>query len=632
MKPTPPSLLLCLALAPPALAAQTGAADSFADLSIEALGDVVVTSVVRQEGHLADAPASLYVISASDIRRSGAVTLTDALRLAPNLFVAQADSRNFAITARGAASTLADKMLVLIDGRSVYSPLFSGVFWDVQDVMLEDIERIEVISGPGATIWGANAVNGVINILTRPASATQGGRASVDVGNRARGAAVRYGATAGAGMHYRLYAKRQLLDNAVTASGDADGTAIRREQAGARMDWVRGADTYTFSGDIYQGRLGQPGLPSIATSGANAMARMVRHIGAHEQLRVQVYYDRTDRHQQGGGGGDRVDTIDGEIQHGRRFGERHNVVWGAGYRTARDVVEQGPVFKFYPGYRRMKWANLFAQDEIVLNPTLRLTLGLKVERNPYTGNERLPNARLAWQATGNSLVWAGLSRSVRSPARIDRDLYVAGAASGLPFDIAGGPQFESEKADVMELGYRSQADLWTFSATAFASDFEQLRTLEPVGADTAQFLNKAAGRSRGLEAWGTLRLGPSWRIDAGGVVQRIRKQWQPDSVDLTAYAGLGTNDPAHYWKVRSTHELSEAMTATLHWRKVGRLPAPAVPSYHELDASLVWQVGPRVELALVGRNLLRPQHLEYSPAGARQFVARSIHASAFIQF
>lgn len=636
--PRSPSLLralLCLALAPLA-AARAGAEperSSLADYTLEQLADIVVTSVVRQEGRLADAPASLYVISAADIARSGAATLPDALRLAPNLQVAQADTRNYAITARGFGNTLSNKLLVLVDGRSVYSPLFSGVFWDAQDVMLEDVERIEVISGPGGTIWGANAVNGVINIITRHARDTQGGLASAEAGRRGKGAAMRYGGRLGNGAHYRAYGKHARLDDTLTDAGRPDGTGIRRTQAGFRVDWDSGADAFTFSGDAYQGSLGQPLQPAIDSKGANLMARLIRRLGPEEQLRVQVYYDHTGRQVPNGGGGDLLDMVDIEVQHGLKIGRRHQLVWGGGYRHARDRVEQGPVFKFYPSPKEMHWANLFAQDEMTLREDLRLTLGLKFERNNYTGVEALPNARLAWRLDPQSLLWAGVSRTVRAPARFDRDLRVDFGSGGVPFAIDGGPAFQSETARVAELGYRSQpSEQLSFSATVFFSDYARLRTLEPVALPTFQFQNQAKGKARGVEAWALWQVLPSWRLDAGLVVQDVDVTLLAGSADLTMMAGLGTNDPGHYWSLRSSHELAPNLHANVHLRYAGRLHHPAVDAYHELDARIAWRPRPEVEIALAGINLLNARHLEFRPAGTSQFVRRALQLQASLQF
>ncbi len=582
---------------------------------------------------MADAPASSYVISAADIRRAGARTLPAALRLAPNLLVAQADTRNYAISARGYGNTLSNKLLVLIDGRSIYSPLLSGVFWDVQDVMLDDVERIEVISGPGATIWGANAVNGVINIITRPAGDTAGGMFSATAGAQTRDAALRYGGKLASGAHYRVYGKGQRLAATLTDSGHDDGTAIRRLQAGFRVDWQRGDDAYTVSGDAYRGRLGMPLQPAIDSGGANLVARMVRRLGADEQLRVQLYYDHTDRHQPNGGGGDELDTVDIEVQHGLRLGQRHQLVWGGGYRHARDRVEQGPVFKFLPSRKELHWANLFVQDEISVRQDVRVTLGVKFEHNNYTGMEILPNARLAWHLHPDGLLWSGLSRTVRAPARFDRDLLVELGSAGVPFSIEGGPRFESETAKVFEFGYRYQPSAGlSFAITGFVSEYARLRTLEPVGVTAFQFENRAVGHARGVELWGRWQVMPAWRLDGGLVLQNVDTERLPGSADISALAGFGTNDPRRYWSLRSSHQLAPGLHADLHLRHVARLPAPVVPAYQELDARIAWRYSPRLELALAGVNLLDARHLEFRPAGATQLVRRAIHLQAAISF
>ncbi len=628
---------LCASIAPPAAAAGQAAAggvltDTLADFSIEQLADIVITSVVRQETRLADAAASVYVISASDIRRSGAATLPEVLRLAPNLHVAQADARNYAITARGLSSTLENKLLVLIDGRSIYSPLFSGVFWDMHDLMLDDVERIEVISGPGATIWGANAVNGVINIITRPAGDTQGGLLALDAGQRGGGASLRHGGKLASGAHYRVYGKHQRVADTQFETGQRDDSGMHRAQAGFRIDWARGADGYTLSGDAYRGRLGQARLQDLDTSGVNLVARLTRRLGEHEQLRLQAYLDHTDRHARGGGG-DRLDTFDIEAQHGIRLGGRHDVVWGGGYRIARDRVTQGPVFQFMPTHKDLRWANVFAQDEVALGPRLRLTVGLKFEHNNYTGTEALPNARLAWSVNDSGLLWASASRTVRAPSRTDRDLHVPLGAAGLPFSIDGGPAFESETARVLELGYRSQSSATlSYAATLFHADYRRLRTLEPVGGPSMQFQNRAVGTVRGVEMWSRWQATPAWRLDAGLTVQDVATRPLPGSLDITNAAGLGTNDAGHYWTLRSSHELARNLSADVSVRYVGSLPAPEVPSYREVDARLAWRPQPDLELAVAAGNLLHARHLEYRPGGARQFPHRTVQMQLVKRF
>jgi iron complex outermembrane receptor protein len=625
---------LTLLLACPAGASEQ-ADTTLADFSLEQLTEVVVTSVSRQESRLGDAPASIYVISGADIRRSGAATLPEALRLAPNLQVARADAHNYAISARGFSSSLANKLLVLIDGRSVYSPLFSGVFWDMQDVVMSDIERIEVISGPGATLWGANAVNGVINIITRSARDTQGGHLVGRASDHGRSASVRYGGRLANGGYYRVYGKTLRLDDTGNEANDALGGGWHRTQAGFRLDWDGAAQSVTLSGDAYQGRLDDIGASHTEIEGANLIARMTRRLAGGSELRLQAYLDHTWRDQYGVGA-QHLDTVELEAQQGVRLGERHSLVWGGGHRYSLDRVVNGPVLQFTPATRDLRWTNLFAQDEITLARTLRATAGLKLEHNVYTGVETLPSLRLAWNPAAAHLVWVAASRTVRAPSRIDRELLVVdpNPAPGTPrYRLDGGPDFASETADVLELGYRGQPGATlSYSATAFYSDYDRLRTLEPRPGQAPVFENLGRGLARGLELWATWQPLRSWRLSGGGVLQRIDTGLKAGSGDVSGGTGLATNDPGSYFSLRSSHDLARDLQADLSLRYVGSLPDPAVPAYHELDARLAWQARPDLELALAGRNLLHRAHVEFGRPGMRQLLERTVVLSAALSF
>lgn len=605
---------------------------TLADYSLEQLADIVVTSVARQETRLADAPASVYVIGGAEIRRSGAVTLPEALRLAPNLQVARADVHDYAISARGFGSTLSNKLLVLIDGRSVYSPLFSGVFWDAQDVVMADIERIEVISGPGATIWGANAVNGVINIITRAAGDTQGGQLVVRGGGEGASGSLRHGGKLRNGGHYRVYAKALHRDGVASEGGQA-GSGWRRRQAGFRADWEPGGGSVTVSGDVYDGTMDDTGQPSTRIGGANLLARSVRSLGEGSTLRVQAYLDHSRRRQPGGS--QRLETADIEFQHDLGIGARQRLAWGGGYRISHDRVRNSPWLRLVPENKNLRWANLFVQDEIRLADTLRFTAGAKAEHNVYTGVEWLPSARLAWNAAPDTLFWAAASRTVRAPSRLERDLrLVAGTdPGGAPrYAIDGGPDFLAETARVIELGYRAQpTPSLSLSATLFHSDYDRLRTLERPGLP-ARFENRADGLARGLEAWASWQPMRGWRLSGGAVLQDIEIGANADSRDRSRVAGLAANDPKHTWSLRSAHELAPGLQLDLSLRHVGALPEPAVPGYHELDARIAWQARPNLELALVGRNLLHDEHAEFGVPGLRRAFERSLTASAILQF
>ncbi|MCC2972524.1 TonB-dependent siderophore receptor [Massilia sp. IC2-476] len=612
-------------------ASEGGSAEQLADYSLEQLADIVVTSVSRQQGRLSQAPASVYVISGADIARSGATSIPEALRLAPNLQVALTGAQEYAISARGFSSPLANKLLVLVDGRSVYSPLFSGVFWEALDVVLVDVERIEVISGPGGTIWGTNAVNGVINIITRSAADTQGMLAEVHAGTRYAGATLRQGKRLANGAFVRAYAKRDETDAAPGEAGEGGG--VGRRQAGFRLDWEGGSQSLSVSGDLHAGALRAYRLePRTEFSGANLVARLDTRLAGEAELRLQAWVDQG-RREQPGVGKHALDTFDIEAQYATRLDERHALTWGGGYRHARDRFENGPVLQFAPTRRRLRWGNLFVQDEFAVTPALRATAGLRLEHNDYTGMELLPNLRLAWDHAPGAMLWAAASRTVRAPARIDRDLRLVDPASGgARYLVAGGPDMGSETARVLELGYRAQPTAaLSFAATLFYSHYERLRTLEPRPGG-AVFANLGHGGARGLELWGNWQAMRGWRLAAGAVLQDVDTAVLPQSADVSAMLGLASNDPRSYWQLRSSHDLARGVTADLLLRRVARLPQPALPGYHELDARIAWQARPGVELALAGRNLLHARHPEFGAAGMRQLAERSVFASASLRF
>jgi len=611
---------------PGAMAAVPAQSDDIAELSLEELANIEVTSVSRRAESLSDAAASIFVITGNEIRRSGAQSLPEALRLAPNLQVARVDARNYAVTARGYASPFENKLLVLIDGRTVYSPLFSGVYWDVQDVVLDDVERIEVISGPGATLWGANAVNGVINIVTKPAAATQGALLATTLGKDARDGTVRYGGAMGADGHYRAYAKHAENDDTHTATGTAVPMGWHRDQAGFRADWNQGL---TVQGDVYDGRLRQAGTQDIRVAGANLLGRASRTFADGSSASVQLYWDHTERDQPLAFH-ERLDTFDLQLQHAVRVGDAHHVVWGGGYRLGHDRVENGAAFGFLPGTLNLHWANLFAQDEIALADAVRVTAGLKLEDNNYTGVEALPTLRLAWNPHPSALAWTSLSRAVRAPSRIDRDFYSPTqppVVGGVPqYGVAGGPRFVAETANVFELGWRAQPlAALSYSATLFATRYDRLRTLEPNPSGPGSvFENLADGATRGIEAWANWQVAPAWRLSGGGVVQHVGTSLHPDSRDRTGTTGLFTSDPSHYLSLRSSHDLGRGHEVDVMLRRVGALARPAVPPYTAVDLRYGWRVRPGLELSVIGQNLLDPAHAEFGNPATRSEYERAL--------
>jgi iron complex outermembrane recepter protein len=605
-------------------------AGGLADLSLEQLANIEVTSVSRRAERLSDAAASIYVITNEDIRRAGVTSVPEALRLAPSLQVARTSSSGYTISARGFNNSAGNKLLVLIDGRSVYTPLFSGVFWDVQDVLLEDIHRIEVISGPGGTLWGTNAVNGVINIITRSAKDTHGALIAAGVGNRESEAAVRHGGTFGNDGHYRIYGKYFDRDNTSTTRGARDD-AWHKAQAGFRADWARAGDEITVQGNVYRGAEGQPApgtistgvnfaLGDIAISGANLTARWARHLEGGSNLAVQVYYDRTERDVPPTFS-QKLDIFDVQFQHALRPAGIHALVWGAEYRYGKDRVTNSTFFAFLPARVNQEWASVFAQDEMTLREDLRLTLGARLEHNDYTGYEFLPSARLAWKFSPDHLLWAAASRAVRSPSRLDRDVFIPGTP---PFLLAGGPNVRSEVANVYEVGYRGQpAPGLSYSVTAFHSDYDRLRSQELASSGTFVFFaNEMEGKTRGVEMWGTYQALRNWRLSGGLMLLDTDLRRKPGSRDPTGPSALG-NDPNHQWLLRSSLDLTPKHEFDVMVRHVGALPNPTVPAYTAVDARLGWHVRRDLELSLTLQNLFDPGHPEFGVPATRSELQRA---------
>ncbi len=589
------------------------------DLSLEQLGSIEVTSVSKRSERLLDAAASIFVITGEDIRRSGATSVPEALRLAPNLEIARIDARQYAISARGFNSSVGNKLLVLIDGRTIYTPLFSGVFWDAQDTSLEDIERIEVISGPGAALWGANAVNGVINVITRRATDSKGTVGEIGFGNRERGISARHGVELDSGA-LRVYGKFFDRENTVLATGAPVRDEWHNGQVGFRADWGTAASGFTLQGDAYRGTVQQASRGDIRLSGGNVLARWNRQLADASHLQVQIYYDNTKRDIPGVFG-ERLNTFDAEVQHSFQPRPDHSVTWGGGHRWSNDRVTNTAALAFLPGATTQRWSNVFLQDEIALGGHLRFTLGAKLASNPYTGTEFLPSARLAWNFDANHLVWGALSRAVRAPSRIDRDLFSPGQP---PFVLAGGPQFRSEIAKVLELGYRAEPSTRLgYSVAAFFTVYDHLRSLERTGPGTLVIGNEMEGKGKGIEAWGTFRATNAWRLDAGVAVLDQNLRLKPNSTDTTGVAAAG-NDPRYQFTLRSSIDLPGQQEFDVILRHVSQLPNPEVPAYTAMDARYAWRLRHDLELSVTGQNLLDRSHPEFGPSATRGEFERGI--------
>ncbi len=604
----------------PVAHSQNVSPDLILSMSPEELSSLRVTSVSKKPEPLAGVPASVYVITSDAIRRSGAVTLLEVLRLAPNLFVSTDNFMNGNVTARGHNGgyyAAPNMMLVLVDGRSVYSPFFSGLFWDSMDVMLEDVERIEVISGPAGVLWGVNAVNGVINITTRSSSQTQGALASVNVGTHGNDVAFRYGAAMGNGGTWRVHGKsteRSNTINSTTGLPVTDGG--RRKQVGARADWERPDQKFSMQLNFNDGEEGQPmpgmvnigspgPLPPIVHSGMNATARWTRLTADGGSLALQSYFS-IERRTMMPAVADDNRVLDFEVQRNMPDLGAHRITWGANYRYSVDQATNGPVFGFLPERATQSWLSVFAQDEIALRPDLRLTLGSRIEHGAYGTTDLLPSARLGWTFRPDHLLWTGISRSARAPARLD--MAIAFPVFN-PFLLSGNKNPRSEIVDAVEIGYRGRWANSSFSATIYRNRYDYLSTAGRPDGINFQTGNDGKSHATGLEMWGEWRLSPSWRLSGGATA--LTEQYGNRLGKYDAYlSSLGGNDPAYTAQVRSAWNLGPSTEWDIAVRRVASLKYPDVPSYTAVDARFGWRLDRNLTFSVSGYNLLGTAHDE----------------------
>ncbi|MEX1665583.1 TonB-dependent receptor plug domain-containing protein [Zhongshania arctica] len=596
----------------PMLLARAG---DLASMSLESLMNIDVVSVSKHSEPLQQSAAAVFVLEGSTIVRSGVKSIPEALRLIPGVQVARLDSHSWAITARGFNSTLADKLEVLMDGRSLYTPLYSGVFWDSQDTLLDDVARIEVIRGPGAALWGANAVNGVVNIVTKSAAETQGSFHQVGGGSEFKGfGAWRYGGEVGDLGHYRVYAKTTHYNAQETpGAGDAQD-AGKHNQLGFRSDLkLSDSDTLTLQGDYYTGAIQSPATSKDElASGYNVISRWKRRYDESSDTEIQFIYDQTSRDNRFNFAEDR-NTYDLDIKHRFAVGERQSFVLGGGYRvTDDDITNLEPSnTEFTPLKRRDQTLDLFVQDQIVLIPdTLQLTLGAKYERNDYTGEEFQPSVRFGYILDDRNTFWGAVSRAVRIPNRLDHTIEF--------FDgfIVGDEHFKSEEVLAYELGYRAifkptlSADL-----AVFYNEYDKLRG---VSDDLAQpqtlpvrIVNAGSGTSQGVEL--VMRWEPLQAV-------KILGSYTYFDMDVAAYAGSrdtsiaqnDESDPNSQVSLQLDWDIGDKWSLQTRARWVGGLDGVAVDSYSALDISAIWRLTRDLDFTLIGSNLLDPQHAEFS--------------------
>ena len=631
-----------------------GARSDLASLSIEDLMSVEITSASKRSQPIGEAAAAVHVITNEDIRRSGATSIPEALRLAPGLHVARIDSARWAITARGFNGQFANKLLVLIDGRTVYTHLFSGVYWDVQDVVLEDVDRIEVVRGPGGTLWGANAVNGVINIITKKASETQGLLASGGGGSleRAFGTA-RYGAALGENAHLRGYVKYFDRGNFETEFGSDANDQGNATRGGFRLDWgFSQDDVLTLQGDVYDGKENSTLLAMIPSEddlgGANVLARWQHAFSGTSDLSFQFYYDRTERAVDLLFGEDR-DTVDMEIEHRSNPLPSHVLIWGAGYRLLNDRIES-EFISFIPAKRTDDLVTGFAQDQIALfRDRLQLTFGSKFEHNDYTGFEFQPTARALWKLHPRHSVWAAVSRAVRTPSRADDDLSFFFVGSNNVPDgnrlVQGNRGLHSEKLLAYELGYRTQLlDDLSFDLAAYYHDYDDIRTNEvgsiplptppyPPGALTATFGNKAGANAYGIEIGANWKVTDHWTLSGWYTLMKVDVDLDADSTDVTTEP-TEDDTPTDQIHFRSRMNLPWNLDFDTLLFHAGDVPNQNTDEYTRLDLRLGWRPIEGVEVSVAGQNLVDRRHEEFGdgPFTLRGSIPRGVYGKVTVRY
>jgi iron complex outermembrane receptor protein len=610
----------------PAPAAQPASQD-LSVLSIEELAQLPVRSASKREEPLSGVPTALFAITGDDIIGSGATSLPEALRLAPNLQVQQVDGFEYAITARGFNSVeTSNKLLVLIDGRSIYSTLHSGVFWQLHSPLLEDIEQIEVISGPGGTLYGPNAVNGVISIASRDARETLGGLVRGTAGAFEQTIGARYGFALGATGAIRFYGNWFDRDGLARGPiGPAVDDAFSGWQAGMRADLESGASHFTLQGDLFDNDVDS--LPGDGHRGHNILARWSRSLSDTSSVGVQGYYDYFER--QYLLAFDSLQTFDLDAQLNASVGT-HDLVMGGGVRTTRDrFTNDLNGFALVPASRRLWIYNGFVQDRIRLTPALSLTVGIKAEETSFTGIELLPNLRLAWQPTERTLLWAAVSRAVRTPSRIDRQLEFQ------PL-LLPAPDFVSEKLIAFEAGYRGQPTRrTTLSISFFYNLYDDIRSVDLVAIVPdlqVRLANGLEGHSYGAEAWSTTQLASWWRLNLGGSVLFKHFRAKPGQIDISGRDAVG-HDPDFQLFARTRMNLTERLQLHAGLRYVGEIDtAPAIGAYVEADASLSFRLTDLVELYVAGRNLLHEDHLESNDPDRAHLAQRSLAVGTRLRF
>ena len=631
-------------------------ADALGDLSLEELLNVEVYSVSKKKQKLSDSAAAVYVLTEEDIERSGATTVMDALRLVPGVQVANVNRNVYSVSVRGFSDRFANKLLVMIDGRSVYTPLFAGVYWDVQDTMLEDIARIEVVRGPGGTVWGANAVNGVINIITKSAEETQGTLATALIGNEEKGTyAVRQGTTIGDNGHIRFYGKYFDRDSFEHEGGGSGKDQWRNGRAGFRADWDFDDDDVTVQGEYYNGKsfnesqtplldppyLSAPYRSENDFAGGHVLTRWEHDRGDREQTELQVYVDHTDR--QADGFNTYRTTFDAEFQHNLPIFDDHELIWGLNYRMIDDDSRSSFGFALTPESRTTHLYTGFVQAEFsLLDDSLRATIGTKLEHNDHTGFEIQPSGRFLWKPADNQTFWGAASRAVRTPSRAEDDIRINSQvippgfppnAGPIPLLLAltGDRSFDSEELISFELGWRTDvSDRLSIDLATFYNMYDHLRSLvpdfagigpefDPLPVHSTLFFdlgNGAEATTYGAELAAELVIAEEWRLRAGYTFLDMDVDDPPGAVET----GIDDSSPQNQVFLRSLSTLPGGAEFDLNLRYVDSIgteisgASTKVDSYLTGDVRLAYALTDSFEVSFVGLNLFADDQEEFGPS------------------
>lgn len=608
---------------------QTGTRDGFLEELEWLQAEDVVFTASRHEQKLSETAASVFVITQEDVRRSGLNSIPELLRMVPGLHVARIDANKWAISIRGSNDRYANKLLVLIDGRSVYTPLFSGVYWDVQDTLLEDIERIEVVRGPGGTLWGANAVNGIINIITKNAKDTQKGLMTGSFGEKERGmGGLRYGGKIGNNAYFRVFGKYYNHDRFSLAehSDEESKDNWDMKRGGYRIDWdLSNEDSLTFQGDIYNGNEreardksgGGFSSENIDVSGGNALGRWKHIFSNTSNMALQMYYDRTNR--KTATLRENRYTFDIDFQHRFRLGNRNELIWGLGYRFTQDDTKGFSIMSLDPNGRGDNLFSAFIQEDIsLIENKLNLIIGSKFEYNDYTGFEIQPSLRAIWRPTRRQTVWASASRAVRTPSRIEETNRLEFSFPSFTHIFTGNRDLESEDLFSLEAGYRIRpTKRLSLDITTFYNLYDKLiNAVFDTGffiQDT--FANAFSGETYGIEAMASWNATESWELIAGYTYfEEMNFQAHEDIGDIDAEELIGGN-PHNQFNVRSLLDLPcnlQLDTALFYVDSINVFDtAGEIHKYFRFDARIGWQPTESLDISIVGTNLLDDKHTEY---------------------